>query len=135
MKILYLEDAHALVKTFGLVEEGHCYMGKIDAKKDKSIGVYNLNGGAGNNPAIGGDDLRSYAVKRASILVHWNRSPRDTEKAALDLYWRLRAVRDVTINEKKIKFIKVLSPEPVDVGTDEAGIYERVIETEIYYER
>ena len=39
---LYLEDIHALVKSFGLVEDGHCYMGKMDAKQQKSIGVYHL---------------------------------------------------------------------------------------------
>lgn len=31
--------------------------------------------------------------------------------------------------------IELLVPEPVDVGTDNSGVYERVIELKIYYER
>lgn len=32
---LCLEDVHALVRSFGLVEDGHCYMGKLDAKREE----------------------------------------------------------------------------------------------------
>ena len=31
--------------------------------------------------------------------------------------------------------IKLNTNEPIDVGTDEKGIYERVIDIEFYYER
>ena len=31
--------------------------------------------------------------------------------------------------------IDALVPEPMDVGTDNKGVYERVIEFKIYYER
>lgn len=31
--------------------------------------------------------------------------------------------------------IELLTPEPVDVGTDDKGVYEQVIEVKFYYER
>lgn len=132
---LYLGDIHALVRSFGLVEDGHCYMGKLDAKKEKSIGVYNLKRASPYRTAIGGRENRSYGVKQVSILVHWDRSPRDTEKAASALFERLEGVRDVNVNGKRILFTTILTGEPVDVGTDDGGIYEMVIEARFYYER
>ena len=132
---LYLEDVHALIKSFGLVEEGHCYMGKLDAKKEKSIGIYNLKRASPYGTAIGGRQERSYDVKQVSFLVHWDRSLRDTEKAAVALFDKLEDVRDVTVNGKRILFTMMLTGEPVDVGTDDAGIYEMVIETAFYHER
>ena len=34
-----------------------------------------------------------------------------------------------------IKMIALLQNEPVDVGTDDNNVYERVIELDLYYER
>ena len=31
--------------------------------------------------------------------------------------------------------IELLVPEPIDVGTDDKGTYERVIEMNLYYEK
>ena len=132
---LYLEDVHALVKSFGLVEDGHCYMGKLDAKREKSIGIYNLKRASPYETAIGGRQEHSYDVKHVSFLIHWGRSPRDTERAAVALFERLEDVKDVTVNGKRILFTMMLTGEPVDVGTDDAGIYEMVIEAGFYYER
>lgn len=135
MKIMKIEDAHALIKEIYPLEPGHCYMGALDNKKEKSVGVYQLNRRSTNDPAIGGDDLASYATKPVSILVHWNQSPRETENAATELYWRLRAVRGLEVNGITIQFIRMLVGEPVEVGSDKNGIYERVIEAEIIYRR
>ncbi len=132
---LYLNDIHALTKSFGLVEDGHCYMGKLDGKKEKSIGVYNIKRNIPYKTALGGDENQSYRTKQASFLVHWNKSPSETEQAAEALFERLKGVRNVTINEKKILFAMMMVDEPVDVGTDDAGIYEMVIEVQFYYEK
>lgn len=79
--------------------------------------------------------LESYGTKYVTFLVHWNKSPRDTEKAAVDLFEALRDTRDVAINTAKIKFVQLLVNEPVAVGTDDAGIYEMVIEAAIFYQK
>ena len=85
--------------------------------------------------AVGGLNNSSYRVKSVSILVHWNTSVRDTEKTAGQLYNMLRDMNHITINDTKVFFTKMLVDEPVDVGTDDKGIFESVIELDIYYER
>ena len=46
----------------------------------------------------------------------------------------LRRVRDAEINKETIKFIQPLY-EPQDVGTDDSGIYEMVIEAVVIYKK
>ena len=43
--------------------------------------------------------------------------------------------KNVEIKEHKIYIIELLTEEPVDVGTDDKGVYEQVIEVKFYYER
>lgn len=47
----------------------------------------------------------------------------------------LRDTKRVTINGTRVFFTKMQVDEPVDVGTDDNGIFEMVIELDIYYER
>ena len=66
--------------------------------------------------------------------MHWNKSPRDSEKSATALFEAIRAVRNVKINEETINFIQPLY-DLQDIGTDEAGIYEYVIEVAVIYRK
>lgn len=122
---MMLSDARDYIASFGLAE--HVYMGKMPDKQEKSIGVYNSKHSHAYKTAIGGLALDSYGTKYVTLLVHWNKSPRDTEKAATALFEAVREMREATINEATIKFTQPLY-EPQDVGTDDAGIYEMVIE-------
>lgn len=128
---MMLSDIRDYVESLGITES--VYMGKLDAKAECSIGVYNSKHQRAYTTAIGGHKLKSYGTKYVSFLVHWNKSPRDTEKAAIDLFDAVREAREVTINQKQIKFIQLLVDEPVDVGTDDAGICEMVIEAAVIY--
>lgn len=130
---MYLEDVFCLVKGFGLVEDGHLYIGKLDGKKECSIGVYNSKHEKAFKTAIGGPDCESYGMKHVSLLVHGSRSIRDTECLAAALFEKLRLVREMRVNEVTIKFIQLLTNGPVDVGTDDAGICEMVIEAAVVY--
>ncbi|MBP1999755.1 hypothetical protein J2Z69_000774 [Paenibacillus shirakamiensis] len=109
------------------------YIGKIDGSKPQSIGLYNISPGA---PiiAIGGLDSTSYAVKAVSILIHWSKNADTAERKAQEVYAALFG-RSAVIGGKRVIDFKLRTAEPVSVGTDEAGIYEYVIETTIYYER
>lgn len=78
--------------------------------------------------------MQSYGTKYVTFLVHWNKSPRDTEKAASALFDAVRGAREVIVNNAKIKFIQPLY-ELQDVGTDDAGIYEMVLEAAVIYEK
>lgn len=130
---MMLSDVRDYIASLGLAE--HVYMGKMDGKQDKSIGVYNSKHTHAYKTAIGGPTLESYGTKYVTFLVHWNKSPRDTEKAAVSLFEAVQEAREVTVNDTKIKFIQPLVNEPVSVDTDENGIYEMVIEAAVIYER
>lgn len=129
--MITLANIRGFLKQFDLFE--HYYIGKLDNKQDKSLGVYSLKRSEPPVTAIGCDS--SYDVKGVSLLIHYNNNADETEIAALRLFENLLTVKDVTIGNTQIYMIQLLVPEPVDVGTDDKGIYERVIEMKIYYER
>lgn len=129
---MMLSDVRDYIASLGLAE--HIYQGKLDAKQEKSIGIYNSKHQHAYQTAIGGPELESYGTKYVTLLIHWNKSPRDTETAATALFEAVRQAENVTINESKIKFIQPLY-EIQDVGTDDAGIFEMVIEAAVIYEK
>ena len=131
--MMYLNDMLDLVRGLSLVEDGHLYMGKLDGKKERSIGVYNSKHEKAFKTAIGGPACESYGMKYVSVLVHGSRSIRDTEHLAAALFEKLRNVREMQVNEVTIKFIQLLTNGPVDVGTDDAGICEMVMEAAVVY--
>ena len=133
--MLGIGDVRDYIAGLGIADNNNVYCGKLDNKKDKSIEVYNLNRQRPPQTAVGGLNNSSYRVKSISILVHWNTSVRDTEKAAEQLYNMLRDTNNKIINDTKLLFTKMQVDEPVDVGTDDKGIFESVIELDIYYER
>lgn len=133
--MLGIGDVRDYIAGLGIADNNNVYCGKLDNKKDKSIGVYNLNRQRPPQTAVGGLNNSSYRIKSVSILVHWNTSVRDTEKAAEQLYNMLRDTNNKIINDTKLLFTKMQVDGPVDVGTDDKGIFESVIELDIYYER
>ena len=132
--MLGIGDVRDYIAGLGIADNNNVYCGKLDNKKDKSIGVYNLNRQRPPQTAVGGLNNSSYRIKPVSILVHWNTSVRDTEKAAEQLYNMLRDTNNKLINDTKLLFTKMQVDGPVDVGTDN-GIFDSVIELDIYYER
>lgn len=128
--MLYLSDVRDWLKSFGNAE--HYYIGKLDNKKDKSIGVYQNNARAPTR-AIGQES--TYEVKQISVLVHWNKNAKETEQTAFELYEKLRAVSSCDLGSTHVYFITLNHAEPIDVGTDDNGVYERVIEFNLYYEK
>lgn len=131
--MLYLEDVRDYIASLGIAADDHVYMGKMDNKKEKSIGVYQLRQARPLTVSLG--DTGTYKLKPISLLVHWTKSARETEKAAYQLYDLLSKAQNVTINDKTIIYIQMLQEEPVDVDMDDSKVYERVIEINIFYER
>lgn len=131
--MITLAEVRDWIKTFNAVN--NYYIGKIDNKQENSIGIYQRKTIDGPRVAIGGRSLTSYDVKSISILIHWNKNANETEKRAQYLYNRLFEAESVVIGGTPIKMIALLQNEPVDVGTDDNNVYERVIELDLYYER
>lgn len=110
------------------------YMGKMPDKQEHSIGVYNSKHQYPYRVAIGGPELESYGTKYVTLLIHWSKSPRETETAASALFDAVRRTREAAINEETIKFIQPLY-ELQDLGTDDAGIYEMAIEAAVIFSK
>ena len=130
--MLTIANIRDYIKTIGIGE--NFYAGKLDNKRDKSIGIYQRPDYSKANIAIGGLDTTRTQIKEISILVHWNENSNETEAAAQSIYDALLTATDVTINDQPVKYIALMMPEPVDVGTDDKGVYERVIWADFYYE-
>ena len=135
IKLLGLADIRDWIKTLNYTASENCYIGKLDNKKDKSIGIYQLKTSNESNVAIGGIDNTKTMEKSVSILIHWNTNAKETEQNAYEIYNNLLNEKNFIINNIKVNYIKLLVPEPIDVGTDSKNIYERVIQATFYYEK
>lgn len=132
--MLGLADIRDFIASIGIAANENVYMGKLDSKQDKSIGVYQRQNSYQPRMCIG--SASSYERKPISILVHWNKSARETEKQAFLLYQKLtETVMPVLMGNTMVFYIDMLNVEPVDVGTDDNGVYERVIEFDLYYRK
>ena len=110
----------------------HVYMGDLPEKDEKSIGVYNSKHQQVYHTALGG--ASGYGQKYVTFLIHWNKSLRETEKAATALFDRLCKVRGSKINQETIQFIQPLY-DLQDIGKDDNGICEMVIAAAVIYKK
>ncbi len=129
--MLTLADIRDYIEGFGV--GANFSIGKIDARKNKSIGIYQRPEYGEANVMLGGVETTKTYIKRISVLVHWNKNAKETEEEALKLYFDLFYTKG-DINGNSVKYVELKMPEPVDLGTDENGIYERVIWADFYYE-
>lgn len=133
--MLGLADIKDWLKTLDMGADRY-YVGRLNTKPDKAIGIYSREQGSGKSRIpIGGRKNKTYEEKAVSILIHWNNNSRETEEAAFSLYKKLAAIEgEFDIRETHVKYIRLMTKEPVDVGTDEKGVYERVIWIDFIYE-
>lgn len=128
--MITLSNVRDWLKT--LIDAERFYIGRLDDKQEKSVGVYTLK--TSGEPLRGIGSELSFDVIAVSVLVHWNENANETEVNSRNLFEKLRTIKNVTINDSKVYMIQLLVPEPIDVGTD-GTIYERVIEFKLFYER
>lgn len=121
------------IKSLGIAD--NVFIGKMDGKKQKSIGIYGRKTSGNPTIALGGLEYTSYDIKPASLLVHWNNNPVESEKAALEIFEKLRSETSLTMGDTHIRYIRLMVPEPQDVGTDDKGVYEYVIWLDFIYQR
>lgn len=133
--MLALKDIRQYISDLKIVEDSNVYVGKMDNKKQKSIGVYSRKTSGSPNIALGGLDYTSYDTKPVSLLIHWNKHPVESEKAAFDLFEKLRTESGLNMGSTHINYLRLMVPEPQDVGTDDNGVYEYVIWLDVIYQR
>lgn len=128
--MITLKEIKDWLKTLEVAE--HYYIGRLDSKKEKSLGVYNRTRSGAPVTAI---DTSSYDIKGITLLIHWTKDADETEIAAQNLWSQLQRITNLDIGEKHIYFIALQVPEPISVNYDDDGIYEYVIDLDIYYRR
>ena len=133
--MLTLNDIRGYIAGLGIADGKNVYIGKLNNKKDRSIGVYHRQGSGPPVMALGGYDYSSYDIRRISLLIHWDKDVRTSEQVAYGLYEKLKNVSSLSIGDTPINCIILQVPEPVDVGTDDNGVYEYVIWLDFVYQR
>lgn len=133
--MLTINDIRGYISGLGIALDENVYIGKMDNKKQKSIGVYSRPTSGSPNIALGGLDCTSYEVKPVSLLVHWGKDKGEAEQAAYGLFEKLRSITSLDIGDTHINYLRLMVPEPQDVGTDDNGVYEYVIWLDFLYER
>ena len=133
--MLTLNDIRGYIAGLGIADDKNVYIGKLNNKKDRSIGVYHRQGSGPPVMALGGYDHSSYDIRRISLLIHWDKDVRASEQAAYSLYEKLKNVSSLSIGDTPINCIILQVPEPVDVGTDDNGVYDYVIWLDFVYQR
>ena len=133
--MLQLTEIRQWIASLGIAEDQHVYMGKLDNKQQKSIGVYGRSGSGSPDIALGGLECTTYDTKRLSLLVHWTTRKAESEVAAYELFEKLRNVSSLDIGDTHINYLRLMVPEPQDVGTDDGGVYEYVIWLDLIDER
>lgn len=129
-----LKDVRAYIASLGISADDNTYIGFLDNKMDQSIGVYSRSDRRAPAVAIGGWSNSSYDIKEVSFLVHWNRKKTETEHAAITLFEMLKSP-PASIGGYPIQYLRLLQQEPIDVGADAKGVFEYVIQCDIYYSK
>lgn len=133
--MLTLDHIRGYIASLGIADDSNVYIGKLNNKKNHSIGVYNRKTEGKPNIALGGLECTTYDIKPVSLLIHWDKSVSRSEEAANQLYEKLLTESSIVIEDIPVSCLLLQVPGPVDIGTDDNGVYEYVIWLDFYYER
>ena len=133
--MLTLSNIRNYIAGLGIAEDSNVYIGKLDNKQQKSIGVYDRKAAGPAKIALGGLSCTSYGSRPISILVHWNKNVSEAEEAAYALYEKLLKESSLTLGDTHVNCLVLQVPNPVSVGTDDNGVYEYVIWLDFVYQR
>ena len=106
-------------------------IGKIDNNKEKAICFYNSNRTQPYSPMIG--RVKSTKIIPITIILRYTKNKNTADLMAKAIYEFFEG-RTFLIGNKRI-FTMMIYDDPIDLGTDESGIYEYSFEIDFYYER
>lgn len=104
-------------------------VGAIDKSLPNVIGVYSRPHGRIQPKAIG--TRSSYGIKSITLLVHWGNAHTPCEEQALAVYEMLNECHTQELIGGRRCWIEAASL-PVMVGKDDGGIFEAVVDFDIY---
>lgn len=129
--MLTLANIRDWLKEYNIAQ--HYFVGKLDTSKENALCVYNRKRSGAPVMALGG--LSSYNIKAISLLLHCSKNAVQAEQMAVNLFEKINSEEQLNINNVPIYYIALQVPEPVAIGTDDNGVYEYVIEFDLYYKK
>lgn len=105
-------------------------VGKIDKNKERAVCLYHSKVSRPKINTIGGKGNRSYTVLPISILLRFGKNYEAAAKKAKEIY-DFFDEKTFDLNNERVF---VISPynEPIDLGTDDQGVYENSLEFDLY---
>lgn len=108
-------------------------IGKIDNNQEKAVCFYNSKRNLAYSPVIGGRNNKSTYIKPITILLRYTKN-QDSAENEIESIYEFFEGRTFFINQKRI-FVMMNTDEPINLGTDDKGVYEYSIELDLYIER
>lgn len=109
------------------------YVGKIDNDKEKAVCFYNSRVPRAKIDTVGGKSNRDYELKPVTILLRWGRNASAAEQKAREIF-DFFDEKTFTLNNKRVFLISPYNG-PIDLGTDDKGVYEYSFEFDFYSEK
>lgn len=105
-------------------------VGKIDKNKERAVCFYHSKVSRPKINTIGGKGNRSYIVLPISILLRFGKNYEAAAEKAKEIY-DFFDEKTFDLNNERVF---VISPynEPIDLGTDDQGVYENSLEFDLY---
>ena len=105
----------------------------INRNSARAIGVFHREGRAARVGTIGGPQNASYEMLRVTLWVRWGRDGCAADKKSAEIYHAV-AERDFS-HEGRVGFMRALNAGPVWLGMDDRGIFEFVVDFDLYVEK
>lgn len=105
-------------------------IGKIDDNAERAICFYNSRVNRAAAHTFGGAALQSYQHKAVTILLRWGRAKQSAEDKAQEIFDFFNETQFQL--DGKHAFALSVYAAPIDLGTDDNGVYEYSVELDIY---
>lgn len=106
-------------------------IGKIDNNQEKAIAIYSNRRQLDSLSKF--KDLQSYGILPITLLLRWTKNYNTAETKANDIY-ELLDCSSFFIDDYKCN-INCLFDGPIDLGSDENGVYKFSIELNLLYRK
>lgn len=106
---------------------------KIDNNSEKAVCFYNSRIAPAKINSVGGKKNKTYELKSVTILLRWGKNADAAETKAKEIY-DFFDERAFDIDGKRV-FIISRYESPIDLGTDDKGIYEYSFEFDFYSQK
>ena len=107
------------------------YIGKMDENQEKAIAIYSNRRQLDSLSKF--KDLQSYGILPITLLLRWTKNYNTAETKANDIY-ELLDCSSFFIDDYRCN-INCLYDGPIDLGSDENGVYKFSIELNLLYRK